>query len=57
MDVHTESISIALRNSAGKVVTESVTETKASDPAVYRWAAWAGGHREIFLATVEEQGR
>jgi hypothetical protein len=30
MDVHKESISIAVRNSAGKVVTESVIETKAS---------------------------
>jgi len=30
MDVHTESISIAVRNSAGKVVMERVIETKAS---------------------------
>jgi transposase len=30
MDVHKESISIAVRNSAGKVVMESVIETKAS---------------------------
>ena len=30
MDVHTESISIAVRNSLGKVVIESVIETKAS---------------------------
>src|SRR5215472_10510059 len=30
MDVHTESISIAVRNSAGKLVMESVIETKAS---------------------------
>ena len=30
MDVHKESISIALRNSAGKVVMECVIETKAS---------------------------
>ena len=29
MDVHTESISIAVRNSLGKVVMESVIETKA----------------------------
>jgi len=29
MDVHTESISIAVRNSLGKVVMESVSETKA----------------------------
>ena len=30
MDVHKESISIAVRNFAGKVVMESVIETKAS---------------------------
>jgi hypothetical protein len=30
MDVHKESISIAVRNSVGKVVMESVIETKAS---------------------------
>src|SRR5258708_20641361 len=30
MDVHTESISIAVRNSGGKVVMECVIETKAS---------------------------
>ena len=30
LDVHKESISIAVRNSAGKVVMESVIETKAS---------------------------
>ena len=30
MDVHTESISIAVRNSVGKVVMECVIETKAS---------------------------
>jgi hypothetical protein len=30
MDVHTESISIAVRNSLGKIVMESVIETKAS---------------------------
>ena len=30
MDVHTESISIAVRNSVGKVVIECVIETKAS---------------------------
>ena len=30
MDVHTESISIAVRNSAGKLVMECVIETKAS---------------------------
>ena len=30
MDVHKESISIAVMNSAGKIVMESVIETKAS---------------------------
>ena len=30
MDVHTESISIAVRNAAGKVVMECVIETKAN---------------------------
>ena len=30
MDVHTESISIAVRNSLGKIVMESVIETEAS---------------------------
>ena len=30
MDVHKESISIAVRNGAGKIVMESLIETKAS---------------------------
>ena len=30
MDVHKESISIAVRNAAGKIVMESVIETKTS---------------------------
>jgi hypothetical protein len=30
MDVHTESISLAVRNAAGKIVMECVIETKAS---------------------------
>ena len=30
MDVHKESISIAVRNTAGKIVMESVIETKTS---------------------------
>jgi hypothetical protein len=30
LDVHTESISMAVRNAAGKIVMESVIETKAS---------------------------
>jgi hypothetical protein len=40
MDVHKESISIAVMNGAGKIVMECVIETKASnDSAVCRWAA------------------
>ena len=40
MDVHKESISIAVRNSAGKIVMECVIETKASMILrLYRWAA------------------
>jgi len=39
MDVHKESISIAVRNAAGKIVMECVIETKSEhDPAVFRWA-------------------
>ena len=30
MDVHTEAISVAVRNSAGKVIMESILETKAN---------------------------
>ncbi|PYX56235.1 MAG: hypothetical protein DMG76_15430 [Acidobacteria bacterium] len=30
MDVHKETVSIAVMNSAGKVVTESIIETKAA---------------------------
>ena len=30
MDVHKESMSIAVRNAAGKIVMESVIETKAN---------------------------
>ena len=55
MDVHKETVSIAVMNSAGKLVMESIIETKASnDSAVYSratrdlhvtfeegtWAAW-----------------
>jgi hypothetical protein len=34
MDVHKESISIAVRNDAGKIVMECVIETKANDPVI-----------------------
>jgi len=30
MDVHTEAISVAVRNAAGKVIMESILETKAN---------------------------
>ena len=40
MDVHKESISIAVRNGAGKIVMESLDRDKSQhDSAVYRWAA------------------
>jgi len=40
MDVHKESISIAVMNGAGKIVMECVIETESQhDFAVYRWAA------------------
>ena len=35
MDVHKESISIAVRNAAGKVVMECVIETKALGDIIY----------------------
>ena len=41
MDVHRESISIAVMNSAGKIVLECVVETKASIILQFiDWAAW-----------------
>jgi hypothetical protein len=39
MDVHKESISIAVMNDARKIVMECVIETKANDSTVCRWAA------------------
>jgi hypothetical protein len=36
MDVHTESISIAVRNSVGKLVMECVVETKATTIVQFR---------------------
>ena len=46
MDVHKESISIAVMNGAGKIVMECVIETKAKhDSGVFRRAARRlGGH-------------
>ena len=35
MDVHKESISIAVRNAAGKLMMESVIETKASESPAF----------------------
>jgi hypothetical protein len=61
MDVHTESISIAVRNSIGKIVMECVIETKASTLVQFldglrgdlrvtfeegTWAAWLYGLAE-----------
>ena len=40
MDVHKESISIAVMNAAGKIVMECVDRDQSQhDSAVYRWAA------------------
>ncbi len=39
MDVHKESISIAVMNGAGKIVMECIIEQSQHDSAVYRWAA------------------
>ena len=39
MDVHKESISIAVMNGLGKIVMECVIETKVHDSAVCGWAA------------------
>jgi hypothetical protein len=46
MDVHKESISIAVMNGAGKIGMEGVNRDESQhDPAVYRWAAWRrAGH-------------
>ena len=46
MDVHKESISIAVRNAAGKIVMECVIETKSDhDSRVYpRAARRVAGH-------------
>jgi len=62
MDVHKESISIAVRNSAGKVVMECIIETKASTILQFvdglrgdlrvtfeegTWAAWWQGKARL----------
>jgi len=39
MDVHKESISIAVMNGAGKIVMECPRDKSEHDSAVYRWAA------------------
>jgi hypothetical protein len=46
MDVHKESISIAVRNSVGKVVMECVIETKASGTAARFLPSIAGKGEE-----------
>ena len=41
MDVHKETISIAVLNSVGKLVMDCVVETKATTIVpVYSWPAW-----------------
>lgn len=47
MDVHQESISIAVRNSAGKLVMECIIETKAS--AILQLLDGLGGDLQITL--------
>ena len=45
MDVHKESISIAVRNDAGKMLMECVIETKAHHSGIYpRAARRVAGH-------------
>jgi hypothetical protein len=44
MDVHKESISIAVMNSAGRLVMESVIETKASTILQFVYGLNGGGH-------------
>jgi hypothetical protein len=45
MDVHKESISIAVRNAAGKVVIECIVETKAN------WQFWHGRSGRLMPST------
>ena len=41
MDVHKESISLAVRNDAGKIVMECVIENPSEgDSGIYPWALW-----------------
>src|SRR5437899_307118 len=67
MDVHKESISIAVMNATGKIVMECVIETKASmnlHKALYRsWAipcagneVYAPRHRSEWLSKITEAG-
>jgi hypothetical protein len=42
MDVHQETISIAVRNSSGKLVMEWVIETKASTILQFFQGLWSG---------------
>ena len=55
MDVHTESISICVRNSLGKIVMEGVIETKASTilqflDGRFKAAAWCYSRRTLSMA-------
>jgi hypothetical protein len=54
MDVHKESISIAVRNAAGKIVTECVIETKAS--MILQFIGGLGGDVQVtFEETLTNQ--
>ncbi len=72
MDVHTEAISVAVRNSAGKVVMESILETKANTILEFieglrgnvqvtfeegTWAAWLYDLLKPHVTTVVELQR
>jgi hypothetical protein len=50
MDVHKESISIAVRNAAGKIAMECVIETKASTTAAVRKGAPNSTGNQISLS-------
>ena len=47
MDVHKESISIAVRNDAGKIVMECVIETKANSLLDFLHVRWLGCDRAL----------
>jgi hypothetical protein len=45
LDVHKETIAIAVMNAAGKLVNESIIETKAKRPLALSWRPTALAHR------------